>query len=236
MGTKLLPAHHIKNMIEKLVRSGAVADDKADAWQKRVKKQEIFNELRRKAEGGDTEAMFELANAYGGVPYTGGAGEGNLGLAKDPSAALHWNQRGAEGGHSGCMLLLMDHYRWDDRNPTMYMYWMTVMAERPAKTKESLCAMAMLGCLFAPDDTLSGGMKTLGDNVEIYDGRTLDVRRASMATSYFRRAIVRANEMVGDGIELPEELQEFGLVPEIEAWLRNHATDRNAASGSGSTA
>ena len=230
MGTKLLPAHHIKNMIEKLVRSGEVADDKATAWQKRVEEQDEVNELRRKAEGGDTEAMWKLANAYGNR-YSG---EGNLGLAKDPSAALHWTQRGAEGGHSGCMLKLMNHYQWDDRNPTMWMYWMTALAERPAKTGERVVVMMRLGCLFAPDDTLSGRMKSecRQSNADFIDMG--GVRSASMATSYFRRALATADEMVGDGIQLLKPVRE--LRPGIEAWLRDHATDRNAASGSGSTA
>ena len=172
--------------------------------------------------------MWTLANAYANR-YKLYSGKGNLGLAKDPSAELHWNQRGAEGGHSGCMLRLMTHYRCDDRNPTMCMYWMTVMAERPAKTSETLCAMISLGCLFAPDNTLSGRMKTLGDNTD-----SGGVRSASMATSYFRRALATADEMVGDGIQLLKPVRE--LRPGIEAWLRDHATDRNAASGSGSTA
>ena len=46
MGTKLLPAHQVKNMIEKLVRSGAISGDKAEGWQKRVKEQDELRELR----------------------------------------------------------------------------------------------------------------------------------------------------------------------------------------------
>ena len=57
MGTKLLPAHQVKNMIEKLVRSGAISGDKAEGWQKRVKEQDELRELQQDAEGGDASAM-----------------------------------------------------------------------------------------------------------------------------------------------------------------------------------
>ena len=36
MGRKLLPAPHVKSMIERMVKSGALTGDKADAWQERL--------------------------------------------------------------------------------------------------------------------------------------------------------------------------------------------------------
>ena len=101
MGTKLVPAHQVKNMIEKLVRSGAICGDKADAWQARVKEQDELKELRRKAENGDLDAICALAVAYR---------EGELGLSKDHAAAFQWFSRGAEANSCTCMCWVAQYY------------------------------------------------------------------------------------------------------------------------------
>ena len=61
MGTKLLPATQVKNLIASMVRSGAISGDKAGAWTKKLEGEKEVEEMRRKAEAGDSEAMVKLA-------------------------------------------------------------------------------------------------------------------------------------------------------------------------------
>ena len=58
---------------------------------------------------------------------------------------------------------------------------------------------------------------------------------ADMATSYFRRALAKLADFVRSE---HCEAASFGNArePAVVEWLRDHATDGNAASGSGSTA
>ena len=232
MGTKLLPAHHIKNMIEKLVRSGEVADDKAEAWQKRVKEQDKVNELRRMAEGGDTKAMYKLAQAYR---------RGEFGLAKDASAAFQWNRRGAEAGDVSSMIQLAMYHLGSSvpvPSPMTAMYWFTIAAEREFEelgryAHPSALACICLGYSFAPTDTRSSGLKAVvHSSIQKVEGI---VPSAHMATYYFRRALPKVELASLDPNTLRPEFWE-GSKTAIEEWLRDHATDRNAASGSSSTA
>ena len=64
MGTELTPVPLIRNSIEKLVSSGAIEDDIAKAWQKKLKQETKVKEMRAKAEGGDGQAMWLLGKWY----------------------------------------------------------------------------------------------------------------------------------------------------------------------------
>ena len=81
MGTELTPVPIIRNSIEKLVSSGAIEGDIAEAWQKSKVK-----ECRAKAEAGDTEAMYRLGGWYQ---------FGGYGLAIDEAQARAWLERSA---------------------------------------------------------------------------------------------------------------------------------------------
>ena len=81
MGTELTPMPLIRNSIEKLVMSGAIEGDIAEAWQKSKVK-----ECRAKAEAGDTEAMYRLGAWYQ---------FGGYGLAIDEAQARAWLERSA---------------------------------------------------------------------------------------------------------------------------------------------
>ena len=92
MGTKLLPALQVKNMIRAMVTSGALTGDKVDAWKLKLEEEEKVAEMRRKAEAGEGWAMFNL-----GVWYK----FGQKGLAKDAAKAFEWYEKSHEAGYAG---------------------------------------------------------------------------------------------------------------------------------------
>jgi len=87
MGPRLFPAVQTRNNIERMVKSGAIGGDKAAAWQKRIEEEERVAETRRKAEGGDRDAMAELGFWYK---------DGQKGLAVDLKQSFEWFERAAE--------------------------------------------------------------------------------------------------------------------------------------------
>ena len=86
MGPRLTPNNAARNTIEKLVRSGAVAGDKAERWLERLSDEEMVKKTRAKAEGGDIEAIRDMANWY----YYGWHG-----LAEVDSKHRSWAEKGA---------------------------------------------------------------------------------------------------------------------------------------------
>ena len=102
MGTKLVPAPAIKNMIERMVKTGALSEEKTAEWRKRIEEEAQVVELRRKAEAGDLSAATKLARAYC---------IGTLGLSKDSSKALPLAKQAADGGDPrGMSTLAMIYY------------------------------------------------------------------------------------------------------------------------------
>jgi TPR repeat protein len=89
MGSKLLPALQVKNMIRTMVTSGALTGDKVDAWKLKLEEEEEVAEWRRKAEAGDGRAMRRL-----GLWCERGA----MGLAKDEAKAFEWYKKSHEAG------------------------------------------------------------------------------------------------------------------------------------------
>ena len=90
MGTELTPVPIIRNSIEKLVSSGAIEGDIAEAWQKASAKKRademLVKETRAKAEGGEGDAMYLLGAWYQ---------LGMNGLAVDKAQARAWYERSA---------------------------------------------------------------------------------------------------------------------------------------------
>ena len=86
MGKRLLPALQVKNMIETMVKSGALSADKCASWTQKLEKEKQVEALRQKAEAGDVEAMANLFYTYN---------EGR-GVKKDPAAAYQWAKRAAD--------------------------------------------------------------------------------------------------------------------------------------------
>ena len=91
MGTKLLPALQVKNMIRTMVTSGALTGDKVDAWKLKLEEEEKVAETLRKAEAGDGGAMWIL-----GLWYE----NGKKGLAKDVAKAFEWYKKSHEAGYA----------------------------------------------------------------------------------------------------------------------------------------
>jgi TPR repeat protein len=91
MGTKLLPALRVKNMIRAMVTSGTLTGDKVDAWKLKLEEEEEVAEMRRNAEAGEGGAMYDL-----GVWYK----RGMKGLAKDLAKAFEWFEKSHEAGYA----------------------------------------------------------------------------------------------------------------------------------------
>ena len=83
--TELVPVVQARNTIESLIQTGAIEDEIAEAWQKRLAFEKRVKEMRAKAEGGDGDAMHWM-----GVSYTYGQG-----VAKDEAQARAWFERSA---------------------------------------------------------------------------------------------------------------------------------------------
>ena len=90
MGKKLLPALQVRNTIKGMVKSGAISGAKADAWKKRIEEEDEMAEMRRKAEGGDVEAMSLIGGAY----YFG-----NMGFPQDVKQSFAWFKKAADLDH-----------------------------------------------------------------------------------------------------------------------------------------
>jgi TPR repeat protein len=91
MGSKLLPALRVKNMIRAMVASGALTGDKVDAWKLKLEEEEEVAEMLRKAEAGDGAAMCNLGGWYM---------RGEKGLAEDEAKAFEWYEKSHEAGNA----------------------------------------------------------------------------------------------------------------------------------------
>ena len=89
MGTRLLPALQVKNMIRGMVASGALTGDKVDAWKLKLEEEEEVAEMLRKAEAGEGWAIYNL-----GLWYEFGL----KGLAKDAAKSFEWYEKSHEAG------------------------------------------------------------------------------------------------------------------------------------------
>jgi len=89
MGTRLMPALQVKNMIRGMMQSGALTGEKVDAWKEKLAEEKEVADTRRKAEAGDGEAMCSLGHWY----YVG-----DKGLAEDYAKAFEWFHKSHEAG------------------------------------------------------------------------------------------------------------------------------------------
>jgi len=96
MGKKLFPAVQVRNSIKGMVKSGAISGAKADAWKKRMEEEEKVAEWRRRAEGGDAEAMQALASCYL---------LGKRGLLKDKAQAFAWYRKAVDLDHAWSLVM-----------------------------------------------------------------------------------------------------------------------------------
>ena len=103
MGPRLLPAKQVRNIIEQMVRTGAISGPRAEAWSAKLAEEEEVKETRAKAEAGDAIAIFKMGNWYV---------EGTNCLMKDVKQAAGWRQRGHDLGDPLCTSRLASHYEF----------------------------------------------------------------------------------------------------------------------------
>lgn len=89
MGPKLLPAVQVRNVIEKLVSSGAINGEKAEHWKERVRDERELKDVTQRAGDGEEDAMYKLGCWYG---------HGKKGLRKDSGLAYEWYRKSADHG------------------------------------------------------------------------------------------------------------------------------------------
>ena len=86
MGKRLIPALQVKNVIAKMVESGALSGDKCEAWTKKLEQEKMVADMRAKADAGDVEAMKTMAEWYNCLLYTSPSPRDGL-LSRMPSSA-----------------------------------------------------------------------------------------------------------------------------------------------------
>merc|ERR1712187_733450 len=64
MGSRLVAATQVKNMIERMATSGALPDEMMGEWTARIREKELVEQTQMKANAGDAEAMFTLGDWY----------------------------------------------------------------------------------------------------------------------------------------------------------------------------
>ena len=141
MGTRLLPALQVKNMIRMMVASGALTGDKVDAWKLKLKEEEEVAEWLRKAEAGDGVAMYDL-----GLWYE----NGEKGLAKDAAKAFEWYEKSHEAGDASGTGSLGACYFYGDGVPKCPMHGVLLLSE--AAWRGSKYACYNLGLAYAGGD------------------------------------------------------------------------------------
>jgi U-box domain/Sel1 repeat len=90
MGNQLFSSPQIKSLIETLVENGGIGGDLASKWNEKVKQQKKMEDLLKKAEGGDSNAMQSVALCYK---------NGTDGFKKDQQLALKWCKKAHEAGN-----------------------------------------------------------------------------------------------------------------------------------------
>ena len=152
MGPRVFPAKQARNIIERMVRTGAISGPKADAWSKKLAEEEevkarklaeeeVVKAMRARAEVGDTEAMLKMGNWYL---------DGEMGLAKDYKPATGWYRRGHDLGHVTCTNILGFCYEGGvgvEKDQAYALYLYAIAAERGS---EAACSN-LAGCLSEGD-------------------------------------------------------------------------------------
>ena len=147
MGTRLLPALQVKNMIRMMVASGALTGDKVDAWKLKLKEEEEVAEWLRKAEAGEGAAMYDL-----GLWYE----LGKKGLAKDKAKAFDWFEKSHEAGYASGTGALGRCYLNGNGVPKCFARANTLLSEAAWRGSKNACYNLGLayakGCLGFPKD------------------------------------------------------------------------------------
>jgi len=165
MGTRLLPALRVKNMIRTMVSSGALTGDKVDAWKLKLKEEEEVAETLRKAEAGENWAMRKLGHWYE---------HGKKGLAEDEAKAFEWYKKSHEAGNASGTYGLGTCYLVGVGVPKCPMRANTLLSDAAARS--SKCACYTLGrayadglCGFPKDETMARRYYSMVASASIVD-------------------------------------------------------------------
>jgi U-box domain/Sel1 repeat len=88
MGSRLLPAPQIRNLIETLIENGSIQGDLVVTWKKHVEIHKHMKAILKQANEGDNEAMYRVARYY----------EEGYGCRKDRKLAFLWFRKGHAAG------------------------------------------------------------------------------------------------------------------------------------------
>lgn len=202
MGKGLTPALQVKNMIEKMVRSGAIEGGKAEAWEKKIEEEEHRKKLLHKAEAGDAKAIKDLAVGYDNGWY---------GFTKDQAKAFEWARRGADAGCTHCMYLVgFNHLHGKggaQQSIGAAIHWFT---KRPKNGSNVPASCAILGYAFAHESTLL----PLGQRDQLQrEGTMLQLpKNDKEATEWLRKALAGGSP-------------DWKMKPAVELWLASHAVE-----------
>jgi hypothetical protein len=150
MSKRLLPANQVRNVIAKMVESGALGGEKAVEWKETRANNQVIKEQYALAELSNVDAYAFLGFAYR---------EGSHGLVKDFAKALPWFKQAADRGHApACTALAIAYYNAEGttKNVARWLHYLAIAA-----TLGSEHALGMLGYMHAKG---SGGFPQ--DNVE----------------------------------------------------------------------
>ena len=103
MGRQLLPAVQVRNMIERMVKSGALKGEKVDAWVAKIEIDDKRAKTFAAANGGDVDAMLLLHEAYS-------LGNNYLGFEFNGAEYVRWAKKASDAGSAIGTCLLAHHY------------------------------------------------------------------------------------------------------------------------------
>eukprot|EP00568_Trieres_chinensis_P000453 CAMPEP_0183309456 /NCGR_PEP_ID=MMETSP0160_2-20130417/25353_1 /TAXON_ID=2839 ORGANISM="Odontella Sinensis, Strain Grunow 1884" /NCGR_SAMPLE_ID=MMETSP0160_2 /ASSEMBLY_ACC=CAM_ASM_000250 /LENGTH=255 /DNA_ID=CAMNT_0025473485 /DNA_START=171 /DNA_END=938 /DNA_ORIENTATION=+ len=90
MGPRLSPAYQVRNIIEMLMKSGMISGDRMGKWRQGMSDTADVKAMTKKAENGDTDAMYNLSYWYD---------FGKKGLAIDFNKAYKWCKKAASNNN-----------------------------------------------------------------------------------------------------------------------------------------
>mmetsp|Transcript_15478 Transcript_15478/g.39950 ORF Transcript_15478/g.39950 Transcript_15478/m.39950 type:complete len:297 (-) Transcript_15478:261-1151(-) len=206
MGEKLTPATQVKNMIERMVKTGALPDDKIQEWKQRIEEQEAITKLHARAEEGDANAAFKLGALFE---------TGQKGQVQDMNRAFRFYEKSAKAGHAKAMGMLANCYRHGKgvaMNEALMLRWAAA-----GVALDNGYAMVELGNMYRkgrgglPKDQEEGfrlynaggergflnakGMMELAKMYEKGEGTPIDVTKAVM---WVRRAAAKGDSIARD--------------------------------------
>ncbi|CAB9499387.1 Sel1 domain protein repeat-containing protein [Seminavis robusta] len=97
MGKRLFPAPHIRNHIQAMVDKGVIVGELLAEWNKKIEEKKYTDDLIKKANNGDKNAMYKLGKYYM---------FGECGFDQDVMAAKKWLEKGRNAGNVTATALL----------------------------------------------------------------------------------------------------------------------------------